>query len=130
MKSFQRRTQFKWSFTKCSKRHQFLCEIPAVVGCGTEPLGAGRIVGGTDAELGSWPWQVALFITYKNNTHFCGGGIIDEHWILTAADCVVQENDTLSEPEDLHVKMGVLSVIDLEPQGYSRDTIRRPIIGT
>uniref|UniRef100_A0A4W3HHA7 Peptidase S1 domain-containing protein n=1 Tax=Callorhinchus milii TaxID=7868 RepID=A0A4W3HHA7_CALMI len=43
------------------------------------------IVGGSDASLGSWPWQVTL---YNNYNHVCGGSIIDQFWILTAAHCV------------------------------------------
>jgi secreted trypsin-like serine protease len=45
----------------------------------------GKIVGGDEATPNSWPHQVGLFI---DNAYFCGGSIIDEEWILTAAHCV------------------------------------------
>ncbi|XP_045892595.1 chymotrypsinogen B-like [Micropterus dolomieu] len=51
--------------------------------CGTAPLNA-RIVGGADAVPGSWPWQVSL---QTNGLHFCGGSLINNQWILTAAHC-------------------------------------------
>ncbi|XP_078055149.1 transmembrane protease serine 5-like [Mustelus asterias] len=43
------------------------------------------IVGGKEAEMGSWPWQVTLYNNYK---HVCGGSIIDHYWVITAAHCV------------------------------------------
>ncbi|XP_018104413.1 transmembrane protease serine 2 [Xenopus laevis] len=44
-----------------------------------------RIVGGSQASLGDWPWQVSL---QYNERHVCGGSIITSNYILTAAHCV------------------------------------------
>ena len=51
---------------------------------------AKRIVNGTIARPGDWPWQALL--QWKNgsaqlNCSFCGGAILSEHFILTAAHC-------------------------------------------
>ncbi|XP_075043411.1 coagulation factor IX [Mixophyes fleayi] len=45
-----------------------------------------RIVGGTDSLKGEFPWQVHLINEEK--VGFCGGSIVNEKWIVTAAHCV------------------------------------------
>lgn len=52
--------------------------------CG-RPVYSGRIVGGQPAALGRWPWQVSL---QYDQTHICGGSLVSEHWVLTAAHCI------------------------------------------
>merc|ERR1712002_668357 len=54
--------------------------------CGLEnPNGVeDRIVGGHEANEHQWPWQVALFI---DNAWFCGGALISDEWVMTAAHC-------------------------------------------
>jgi secreted trypsin-like serine protease len=49
------------------------------------------IIGGREAEPGAWPWQVALVNSLQENAfngQFCGGTLIDDEWVLTAAHCV------------------------------------------
>lgn len=47
-----------------------------------------RIVGGDLAELGQFPYQVAIyFIDKDKKTFICGGSIVNEEWVLTAAHC-------------------------------------------
>ncbi|KAK2584857.1 hypothetical protein KPH14_006294 [Odynerus spinipes] len=45
----------------------------------------GRIVGGTDAPDGKYPYQVSMQVSGK---HYCGGSIINKRYILTAAHCL------------------------------------------
>lgn len=46
------------------------------------------IVGGTNANIADYPWQVSLQIkSGSGGSHICGGSIINESWILTAQHC-------------------------------------------
>ncbi|KAF7283571.1 hypothetical protein GWI33_023416 [Rhynchophorus ferrugineus] len=47
-----------------------------------------RIIGGSEATPNSHPYQVALFIQFPQGRSFCGGSIISENYILTAAHCM------------------------------------------
>ncbi|GBP39793.1 Chymotrypsinogen 2 [Eumeta japonica] len=44
-----------------------------------------RIVGGMNSDLNEWPWIAALF---NGGRQFCGGSLIDDKHILSAAHCV------------------------------------------
>jgi hypothetical protein len=63
-----------------------------------------RIVGGSDASIEDYPWQVALLLS--NGNQYCAGSILSEQWILTAAHCgmpskiragVTNRNDTTGQ---------------------------------
>ncbi|XP_035223131.1 trypsin-1-like isoform X2 [Stegodyphus dumicola] len=60
--------------------------------CGTSRVvnGGDRIVGGRNALDGEFPWQVSLRFTnsFIPPTHICGGTILNQRWIITAAHCV------------------------------------------
>ncbi|XP_075399005.1 serine protease 38 [Tenrec ecaudatus] len=49
----------------------------------------GRIMGGQDAPERRWPWQVSL---HYGGFHLCGGSILNEYWILSAAHCFQRAN--------------------------------------
>ncbi|KAL6113703.1 uncharacterized protein ACO6RY_11916 [Pungitius sinensis] len=69
-----------------------LAFVSAAYGCGTpaiapEVTGHARIVNGEEAVPHSWPWQVSL--QQSSGFHFCGGSLINENWVVTAAHCNV-----------------------------------------
>ncbi|XP_034406164.1 transmembrane protease serine 2 [Cyclopterus lumpus] len=87
------------------------CPVRAVklqcVECGVSSAAPGaRIVGGTQAANGAWPWQVSLQI---NGQHICGGSIISRDWILSAAHCF----QTHSHPGMWMVQSGDVSLLQM-----------------
>ncbi|XP_029466648.1 transmembrane protease serine 9 [Rhinatrema bivittatum] len=69
--------------------------------CGTGPsIGFNKIVGGSAASRGEWPWQVSLWLRRKE--HKCGAVLIAEKWLLSAAHCF----DIYSDPKMWTAFMG------------------------
>lgn len=56
--------------------------------CGRSPF-ATRIVGGTESRQGAWPWAAVLGRPLSGGRFnvVCGGSLIDERHVLTAAHC-------------------------------------------
>uniref|UniRef100_A0A8D3AVS7 Transmembrane protease serine 4-like n=1 Tax=Scophthalmus maximus TaxID=52904 RepID=A0A8D3AVS7_SCOMX len=52
-----------------------------------------RIVGGTDAVVDDWPWQVSL---QQGGQHTCGGSLVSPRWVVTAAHCFAGSKKELS----------------------------------
>ncbi|XP_022347373.1 serine protease 38 [Enhydra lutris kenyoni] len=67
------------------------------VACGHRYI-QGKILGGADALERRWPWQVSV---HYRGFHVCGGSIIDEYWVLSAAHCF--DRDKNMEAFDIYV---------------------------
>ncbi|XP_077384264.1 serine protease hepsin isoform X1 [Festucalex cinctus] len=88
------------SYGKKIKDSLFLCdcerkEVITLLcqDCGRNSFAADRIVGGVEARQGMWPWQVSL---QYNGVHKCGGSIISDRWVVSAAHCFPKRNGSIS----------------------------------
>ena len=70
-------------------------------------LGGRRIVGGVKTDIRKHPWQVALTISGPDGNFLCGGSIIANKWVLTAAHCFVA-SDT---PPSIKAKTGATDLV-------------------
>lgn len=67
-----------------------------------------KVVGGSDTDISRYPWQV--FLVAGNN--LCGGSIIGDKWILTAAHCLFNNRDLEISPADMQVITGATNPYD------------------
>ena len=72
-----------------------------------------KVVGGVDVNIKDYPWQVAL-TSSPNGSGFCGGSIIGDSWVLTAAHCVNGDS-----PGSLYIRCGSSSSFASGGDSYS-----------
>lgn len=61
-----------------------------------------RIVHGVETTISEFPYQVSLRFT-DSRKHFCGGAILSDRWIVTAAQCT---QGSKSSPHNIFVVVG------------------------
>ncbi|XP_033104203.1 uncharacterized protein LOC117106839 [Anneissia japonica] len=73
--------------------------------CGRRPFHnrKKRVIGGTEANLGSWPWQGLIMVGYYPH---CGCTLIDEYWAITASHCLWHDTNSASS---LSIMFGSIS---------------------
>ncbi|XP_035535314.1 transmembrane protease serine 13a [Morone saxatilis] len=81
--------------------------------CGQQQT-TSRIIGGSVAKVGQWPWQLSL---HFRGSHVCGGVLISPDFVLTAAHCFPKGNTLTLLAENWKVYSGAVS-LDRLPQPY------------
>lgn len=72
--------------------------------CGTINEPSGKIFGGEDVEYAvKYPWHVGIINTKRGRTAYCGGTIIGDKYVLTAAHCLHTQN---IDDTDFSVRIG------------------------
>uniref|UniRef100_A0A672ST23 Peptidase S1 domain-containing protein n=1 Tax=Sinocyclocheilus grahami TaxID=75366 RepID=A0A672ST23_SINGR len=72
-----------------------------------------RVAGGVNAPQGAWPWMVSV---HKLNNHICGGSLITNEWVLSAAHCFIGLG-----PYYLRVYMGMWTQALVQPEEIMRN---------
>ena len=88
-------------------------DVPPCQHCGVQQTS--RVVGGLDAKEGHWPWQAGLVNPGSNRT-FCGGSVINDRYVLTAAHCTANKT-----ADDIQVLLGDqrINITDSGEQRFS-----------
>jgi secreted trypsin-like serine protease len=91
-----------------------------------QPRAVESIVGGADASIASFPFQVALYDPQAGSPaagFFCGGVILDAIHVATAAHCLLGgSSGRVSTPAEIEVLAGSTSLSPTDP-GSVRDPV-------
>ncbi|XP_069575038.1 coagulation factor IXb [Brachyistius frenatus] len=78
--------------TPTEEKQQFYWASPTLPSIKAKENVDQRIVGGNEAIRGEIPWQVSLMshsVTLQRAQPFCGGSLLSELWVITAAHCLI-----------------------------------------
>jgi secreted trypsin-like serine protease len=112
----------------CACSLLLLCGLLATASASfaTSPRASDSIVGGADASIAHFPFQVALYNPQAGSPSvgfFCGGVIIDATHVVTAAHCIATGAHGRAGPlDEIEVLAGATSLAANEP-GSVRDPV-------
>ncbi|XP_058837324.1 brachyurin-like [Topomyia yanbarensis] len=94
-----------------------------------------RVTNGQEATPGQFPYQIALLSTFSAGTGLCGGSVLTNNYILTAAHCVQNalggtaiigaHNRINTEPSQQRIAFGSAGIVI--HAGYTPTNIRNDI---
>ncbi|XP_053683030.1 transmembrane protease serine 9-like [Sabethes cyaneus] len=94
------------------------CGIPQIAG-------NELILNGLETSPGDWPWHVAIYHRKGRSMEFaCGGSIINEQFVLTAAHCIMNTiNGFQLAPNRIVVRMGIHDLNVVNPKSVQQHEV-------
>ena len=81
-------------FVPCISTTKYICNPQDSCGCSAQPVIISQHDTYETAPPNSWDWIVSL---HDSNGHFCDGSILNEFYVITAAHCLQETADGLSD---------------------------------
>uniref|UniRef100_A0A8C9SIF2 trypsin n=1 Tax=Scleropages formosus TaxID=113540 RepID=A0A8C9SIF2_SCLFO len=85
-------------------QHPARSKISPVLSPAAAAFGDERVVNGYDCRPRSHPWQV--YLTYSGGNRWCGGSLINQRWVVSAARCAKLELEVHLGEHDTHKAEG------------------------
>jgi len=104
-----------WTLKKDGRRCERTC------GRDKDVFIMGRVVGGVNAVVGKWIWQIGM---YWDGEFVCGGSLITSEWFITAAHCVAKRKD----PELMKIRLGDHDRNDPDEEGEEVRDVEKIIV--
>ncbi|XP_046385982.1 serine protease gd-like isoform X2 [Ischnura elegans] len=98
--------------------------------CGKPLLSNHLVAKGKKVKKGSWPWLAALFRKYADASGLrftCGGTLVSEEYVITAAHCVAEEKKMV-DPDRLLLYLGKFNLESWTESDVQPKDVRRIIV--
>ncbi|XP_053683636.1 phenoloxidase-activating factor 3-like [Sabethes cyaneus] len=95
------------------------CKRKVLLECGIPKIWAQELItNAQDTAPGDWPWHAAIFRRKGHSTDYvCGGTVISEEFIVTAAHCVMNAaNGFQLAPNRIFVRLGIHDLHVINPE--------------
>ena len=92
----------RFTFFLCIAASSLVVPAQITAGLIIDPPIESRIVNGEAITITEAPWQVIV----RSGGYLCGGSIVAERWVITAAHCVVAGGGSSFDPSQVYVAAG------------------------